>query len=231
MTILWSSYLHDGISYISELASLQIMAQGSRGGLDPPDMSRMGLHAAMSARWHLATWHGTVPTAHQIPALMSPTLKLTTGPRFNIKMTSYWYRKSHCGDKTILRPSYLHNGISYTGKTTSLYWIGAQLSSRKALQSLSNFKTDLHNCQMKQSSWHRQLLRQTNCHNFSIFAQILYTINSIFCVKIVQEWRQISVFGPNIQNAFLNGPCGFLRIYWNSVILDSPLELFVFLIL
>ena len=35
------------------------------------------------------------------------------------------YRKSHCGDKMILRPSYLHNGISYTGKT-SLYWIGAQ---------------------------------------------------------------------------------------------------------
>ena len=46
-----------------------------------------------------------------------------TGPWFNIKMTSYQYRKSHCGDKTILRPSYLHNGISYTGKTTSLYWI------------------------------------------------------------------------------------------------------------
>ena len=41
-------------------------------------------------------------------------------------MSSYQYRKSHCGDKTILRPSYLHNGISYTGKTTSLYWIGAQ---------------------------------------------------------------------------------------------------------
>ena len=49
------------------------------------------------------------------------------GPRFNIKMTSYQYRKSHCGDKTILRPSYLHNGISYTGKTTSLYWIRAQI--------------------------------------------------------------------------------------------------------
>ena len=43
----------------------------------------------------------------------------------NIKMPSYQYRKSHCGDKTILRPSYLHNGIPYTGKTTSLYWIGA----------------------------------------------------------------------------------------------------------
>ena len=33
---------------------------------------------------------------------------------------SYQCRKSHCGDKTIVRPSYLHNGISYTGKTTSL---------------------------------------------------------------------------------------------------------------
>ena len=48
-----------------------------------------------------------------------------TGPRFSIKLTSYQYRKSHCGDKTILRPSYLPNGISYTGKITSLYWIGA----------------------------------------------------------------------------------------------------------
>ena len=44
------------------------------------------------------------------------------GPWFNIKMSS------HYGDKTILRPSYLHNGISYTGKTTSLYWIRALVS-------------------------------------------------------------------------------------------------------
>ena len=50
---------------------------------------------------------------------------MTSGPQFNIKKTSYQYRKSHCGDKTILRPSYLHNGISYTGKITSLYWIRA----------------------------------------------------------------------------------------------------------
>ena len=47
------------------------------------------------------------------------------GPWFNIKMPSYQYRKSHCGDKTVVRSSYLHNGISYTGKTASLYWIGA----------------------------------------------------------------------------------------------------------
>ena len=49
-----------------------------------------------------------------------------SGGWFNIKMTSYQYRKSHCGDQTILRPSYLHNGISYTSKMSSLYWIRAQ---------------------------------------------------------------------------------------------------------
>ena len=29
-------------------------------------------------------------------------------------MSPYQYRKSHCGDKTVVRSSYLHNGISYT---------------------------------------------------------------------------------------------------------------------
>ena len=54
---------------------------------------------------------------------------LHPGAWFNIKMLSYQYRKSHCGDKTVVRSSYLHNVISYTGKMTSLYWIRA-LSSR-----------------------------------------------------------------------------------------------------
>ena len=53
---------------------------------------------------------------------------MDSGCWFNIKMSSYQFRKSHYGDKTILRPSYLHNGISYTGKTTSLYWIRAQIT-------------------------------------------------------------------------------------------------------
>ena len=44
-------------------------------------------------------------------------------------MPSYQYRKSYCGDKTILRPSYLHNGISYSGKMASWYWIGALASA------------------------------------------------------------------------------------------------------
>ena len=54
-------------------------------------------------------------------------------------MTSHQKRKSHCGDKTILWPSYLHNGISYTGKMTSLHWIGAQ--STKAYSQKPQFRT------------------------------------------------------------------------------------------
>ena len=38
-------------------------------------------------------------------------------------MPSYQYRKSNCGDKTILQPSCLHSGISYTDKITFLHWI------------------------------------------------------------------------------------------------------------
>ena len=46
-------------------------------------------------------------------------------PRFNIKMTFYEYRKSHCGDETVVRSSYLNNGITYTDKMTFLYWTRA----------------------------------------------------------------------------------------------------------
>ena len=62
-----------------------------------------------SISWLLMSWQ-----------LVSP------GP-INIKMLSNLYRKSHCGNKTIIWPSYLHNGISYTGERLSLYWIGAQV--------------------------------------------------------------------------------------------------------
>ena len=58
---------------------------------------------------------------HRLDPLPKDVMK-HTGPRFNIKMSSYKYRKSHRGDKTVVRSSYLNNGISYAGKMTSLYW-------------------------------------------------------------------------------------------------------------
>ena len=63
--------------------------------------------------------------------LWPPSISITEpGPWFNIEMSSYQYRKSHCGDTTVVRSSYLHNGISYTGKT-SLYWISSLALSVK----------------------------------------------------------------------------------------------------
>ena len=40
-----------------------------------------------------------------------------TGPRFHIKTSFYLSKKSHFGDKTVVRSSHLHNRASYTGKT------------------------------------------------------------------------------------------------------------------
>ena len=45
-------------------------------------------------------------------------------------MPSYQYKKSYCDDKTILQQSYLHSGISYSGKTTCSNWIGVQVINR-----------------------------------------------------------------------------------------------------
>ena len=59
-------------------------------------------------------------------------LKYSSGPCFNIKMSSYQHRKSHCGNKTVVGSSYLHNGISYTGKTASFYWIQHRNSLRQS---------------------------------------------------------------------------------------------------
>ena len=52
--------------------------------------------------------------------------RLDSGGWRNMNIISYQQRKSHSGDKTFLRPSCLHNGISYAGKMIYLYWIRSQ---------------------------------------------------------------------------------------------------------
>ena len=67
---------------------------------------------------------------HSNPTLFANSLQAVShadfGDAIQCKDVILPVSESHCGEKTILRPSYLHNGISYPGKTTSLYWIGAQ---------------------------------------------------------------------------------------------------------
>ena len=67
-----------------------------------------------------------------------------SGLSCNIKMLSYQYRKSHCGNETVIRSFLIYSGNSYTGNMTSLYWISpmslyAWLSTRpRYLQYVSN---------------------------------------------------------------------------------------------
>ena len=90
---------------------------------------------------------------------------LAAGGWINKKMPSYQYRKSHCGDKTILRPSYLHNGISYTVKMASLYWVGAQ-------DTTVNISVSLH-------FWHKIIRNKFNLvfHQYAVDLQNKNAIN------------------------------------------------------
>ena len=76
-----------------------------------------------------------------------------SAPWFNIQMSSYQYRKSHCGDKTVVRSSYLHNGISYTGKIISFYWIDPLVAKVQLTCYLVLLSVDSKN-RLQDSQWH-----------------------------------------------------------------------------
>ena len=54
-------------------------------------------------------------------------------------MQSWEYRKFHYGDKTVVRSSYLHNGIFYTLTMASLYWANPRTQYQNACGSWSIF--------------------------------------------------------------------------------------------
>ena len=102
-------------------------------------------------------------------AILFRTVQLyRPGPRFNMNILSYQYRKSYCGDETVVRSSYLHNGISYIGKMTSLYWIRAQASI-----------------------WHRYMsnvvfLRHITCITFCrIYSVLMLNVTVLFSLLIL----------------------------------------------
>ena len=108
------------------------------------------------------------------------------GPWFNINMSSYQYRRSHCGDKTILRPSYLHNGISYTGKMSSLYWIGAQvlLIYGMAVLCIDSF---LYTCPDNSLSHEATSVGLQNLANWDISMPKSVLVNKDFPKRLLKE--------------------------------------------
>ena len=78
----------------------------------------MNSHSFFPSRTIISTAAIFVP---YLSNLSAPTVGIPPAVwgQFNTKMP-YQYRNSHCGNKMILRRSYLHNGISYTGNTPQL---------------------------------------------------------------------------------------------------------------
>ena len=116
-TILRPSYLRNGISYTGKMTSSY-----SIGALDTSCWYTFLSRQFCRHNNTMAPFSAEAGVFWENKA----GICVTPGPQFNIKMLSYQYRKSHCGDKTVVRSSYLHNGISYPGKMSSLYWIGPQ---------------------------------------------------------------------------------------------------------
>ena len=123
----------------------------------------------------------------QTDLLVPPSQLLTSvqypGPWFNIKMTSYRYKKSHCGDKTVVRSSYLHNGISYTGKMTSLYWIRALLFLNHVMTG-PNYNKAMHNPYTTNPYYNKAFL--------------MYNVNEDLSVTPQSIWHEMDIDQPNM---------------------------------
>ena len=113
---------------------------------------------------------------------------LAPGPWFNIKMPSYQYRKSHCGDKTILRPSYLHNGISYTDKTIFYIESGPRASVSIVLTTHSWISQCLRGLK-RISQWNLERFHK----NFQkVIVQLLFHILTSSKQEISANWMQLT---------------------------------------
>ena len=96
-------------------------------------------------------------------------------------MSSYQYRKSHCGDKTVVRSSYLHYGISYTGKMTSLYWFSPQILTRMA-----HWK--LHLVSYNSWDWHAKRYDHSICQS-----RYFETVRDLMITYLIRYFRSLKL--------------------------------------
>ena len=111
---------------------------------------------------------------------------LLPGGWFNKTMPSYQYRKSHCGDKTILRPSYLHNGISYTNKMTSFYWI-------RDLMATSHYQDQCWLVSRRSCSIHFHKNFQISWNNLGLKVTHLKLLPHLLMVNELIDWLIIEI--------------------------------------
>ena len=120
LTCIQLSALHVIMSMVvSQITSLTIVYSTVYSG---PDQRKHQSSTLLAIPRGIHRWAGNFPHKGPVMWKMFPLDDVIMGCWFNINMLSYQYRKSHCGDKTIIRSSYLHDGISYTGKMTCSFW-------------------------------------------------------------------------------------------------------------
>ena len=120
---------------------------------------------------------------------------MRSGPWFNIKVSSYRYMKSHSEDKTVVRSSYLHNGISCNGKMSSLYWIGAQTQSGSQTFDKSNYQWQLLSLLIMMMIINDNIY-QPLINNCNIINQTIDSSNLIFylCENLCLIWLIIITY-------------------------------------
>ena len=145
----------------------------------------------------IITCNGDLPCGYGIGYICDlwSIIRVWPGHWFNIKMSSYQYRKSHCGDKTVVRSSYLHNGISYTGKMSSLYWIRALLLSVAFRISMSHW-----GC----SAW--VLLTHSGWDKMAAIFQLTFS-NGFSWMKMYEFWLKFHrIFFQGVQLTIFISP-------------------------
>ena len=105
-------------------------------------------------------------------------------PWFNIKVASYQYRKSHCGDNIM---TYLLNRISYTGKVTSLYWV-------RALEYCYIFSSPFSSG-YGLSQWDKTLVSNASSHWWSPYSDCFLPNLLVVCLHSVCVKRNSFHFG------------------------------------
>ena len=134
-------------------------------------------------------------------------------------MSSYQYRKSHCGDKMVVRSSYLHNGISYTGETTSLYWIRALMLKHRSTSTrstdsifivLNHFHTKILYSLWTASVYKKYFWWKTN------ITQSFKDIYSLRPSDVIWRHRTWSILAQ-VMTCCLTAPSHYLNQCWRTI--------------
>ena len=146
---------------------------------------------------------------------------LIPGPRFNIKTSSYQYRKFHCGDKTILRPListmefpilvrrhlYIESGpwlsaVTYIALMNN--WVPFTLSDRKPQWRKSVHLTIIPWAMLSENCHITDLLVIEFRWSVRLFNGDEFSVDSLLSgvefITLINDWVQFTLSYPKLQS-------------------------------